>query len=154
VALHVAGWSDDADATDRREGIDLARRALTVAGNDPEILSLAARVLGYFGEDLAAAIASPCAGRRRASWSNKRRRWLFDTPPETAVFDCRELFLFLVGVYVWLRGTCGTHHRAVICLCRTVDQALTVSNDLPCGRDNMLECRAISPTLYAEETRS
>ena len=90
-AWYVAGWSDDAGA-DRREGIDLARRALRVAGDDPEVLGLAARVLGYFGEDLAAAIASPCAGRRRASWSNKRRRWLFDTPPETAVFECRELF--------------------------------------------------------------
>jgi len=56
MALHVAGWSDDAGA-DRREGIDLARRALRVAGDDPEVLGLAARVLGYFGEDLAAAIA-------------------------------------------------------------------------------------------------
>jgi adenylate cyclase len=56
MALHVAGWSDDAGA-DRREGIDLARRALRVAGSDPEVLGLVARVLGYFGEDLAAAIA-------------------------------------------------------------------------------------------------
>jgi adenylate cyclase len=56
MALHNAGWTDDADA-DRRKGIDLAHRALTVGGDDPEVLGLVARVRGYFGEDLAAAIA-------------------------------------------------------------------------------------------------
>jgi adenylate cyclase len=55
-ALHNAGWTKDASA-DRREGIDLARRALRVAGSDPDVLGLVARVLGYFGEDLGAAIA-------------------------------------------------------------------------------------------------
>jgi adenylate cyclase len=55
-ALHNAGWANDA-SLDRREGLDLARRALRVADNDPEVLGLVARVLGYFGEDLAAAIA-------------------------------------------------------------------------------------------------
>jgi TolB-like protein/class 3 adenylate cyclase len=54
--LHNAGWTKDASA-DRREGIDLARRALRVAGSDPDVLGLVARVLGYFGEDLGAAIA-------------------------------------------------------------------------------------------------
>jgi TolB-like protein len=53
--LHNAGWTKDASA-DRREGIDLARRALRVAGSDPDVLGLVARVLGYFGEDLGAAI--------------------------------------------------------------------------------------------------
>jgi adenylate cyclase len=56
MSLHGTGWTDDADA-DRREGIDLAHRALAVAGNDPGVLGLVARVLGYFGEDIAAAIA-------------------------------------------------------------------------------------------------
>jgi len=55
-ALHNAGWTKDASA-DRREGIDLARRALRVAGSDPDVLGLVARVLGYFGEDLGAAVA-------------------------------------------------------------------------------------------------
>jgi adenylate cyclase len=55
-ALHNAGWTNDASA-DRREGIDLARRALRVAGSDPDVLGLVARVLGYFGEDLDAAVA-------------------------------------------------------------------------------------------------
>jgi len=54
--LHFAGWTDDGGA-DRGAGIDLARRAIAVAGNDPEVLGSAARVLGYFGEDLTAAIA-------------------------------------------------------------------------------------------------
>jgi adenylate cyclase len=55
-ALHNAGWTNDPGA-DRREGIELARRALRVAGSDPEVLGLVGRVLGYFGEDLAGAIA-------------------------------------------------------------------------------------------------
>jgi adenylate cyclase len=55
-ALHNAGWTDDPTA-EEREAIDLARRALRVAGSDPEVLGLVARVLGYCGEDLAAAIA-------------------------------------------------------------------------------------------------
>src|SRR5262249_54132021 len=37
-------------------GIDLARRALGVAGGEPEVLAYAAYVLAYFGEDIYAAI--------------------------------------------------------------------------------------------------
>jgi len=55
-AFHVSGWTSDPDAN-RREGLDLAHRALAVAANDPEVLGCVARVFGYFGEDLAAAIA-------------------------------------------------------------------------------------------------
>ena len=55
-ALHNAGWTDD-PTEEERVAVDLARRALRVAGSDPEVLGLVARVLGYFGEDLAAAIA-------------------------------------------------------------------------------------------------
>jgi TolB-like protein len=54
--LYVSGWTNDLEAT-RREGIDLARRALRVAGDDPHVLANAAWALGYFGEDIAAAIA-------------------------------------------------------------------------------------------------
>jgi TolB-like protein len=54
--LHVTGWTTDA-GKDRREGIELAGRALRVAGNDAEVLGQVGRVLGYFGEDLAGAIA-------------------------------------------------------------------------------------------------
>jgi adenylate cyclase len=55
-ALHTAGWTADSRA-EESEAVNLARRALRVAGSDPEVLGLAARVLGHFGEDLAAAIA-------------------------------------------------------------------------------------------------
>jgi tetratricopeptide (TPR) repeat protein len=54
--LHVVGWTNDA-GKDRREGMDLASRALRVGGNDAEVLGNVARVFGYFGEDLAAAIS-------------------------------------------------------------------------------------------------
>jgi tetratricopeptide (TPR) repeat protein len=54
--LDVAGWTSAPEAN-RLEGLDLARRALTVAGDDPVVLGQVARVFGYFGEDLAAAIS-------------------------------------------------------------------------------------------------
>jgi adenylate cyclase len=53
--LHAGGWTDDLEVT-RDKGIDLARRALLVAGDDPYILTNAAHYLGYFGEDIATAI--------------------------------------------------------------------------------------------------
>jgi adenylate cyclase len=48
-------WLDGLEAT-RREGIDLARRALRSAPDDPEVLALAGFVLGIFGEDINVAI--------------------------------------------------------------------------------------------------
>jgi adenylate cyclase len=54
--LHIAGWTNDA-GKHRREGVDLAGRALRFAGNDAEVLGHVARVLGYFGEDLTTAIS-------------------------------------------------------------------------------------------------
>jgi adenylate cyclase len=56
ATLHVGGWADDADAN-RRQGVDLARRALRAAGDDPVVLARAAEVLGNLGEDIDAAIA-------------------------------------------------------------------------------------------------
>jgi len=50
------GWTDDAE-TFRRKGTDLAREALQVGENDPEILVNAALVLSSFGEDIGAMIA-------------------------------------------------------------------------------------------------
>ena len=52
----VDGWSDDHEA-DSRNGTDLARRALKVAGDDPGILANAALALAYFGEDIGAMTA-------------------------------------------------------------------------------------------------
>ena len=51
--LEVGGWAD-APETNRRKGVDFARHALEVAGNDPGILANAALALGYFGEDIGA----------------------------------------------------------------------------------------------------
>jgi TolB-like protein/class 3 adenylate cyclase len=53
--LHINGWIEDPE-TGRRDCIDLARRALRVAGDDPYVLGNVAYVLGYFGEDIDAAV--------------------------------------------------------------------------------------------------
>src|SRR5215472_6045874 len=50
------GWSQDVQ-TARRNGLDFARRALQHDPENPEVLSRAAGVLGYFGEDIHTAIA-------------------------------------------------------------------------------------------------
>ena len=48
--LHVSGWTDDPELH-RRRAVDLARRALRGAGDDPNTLGRAALALGYSGED-------------------------------------------------------------------------------------------------------
>jgi TolB-like protein/class 3 adenylate cyclase len=53
--LHNNDWTNDPEAS-RREGVDLARRALRVASEDPGVLVYAAEVLAYFGEEIDAAI--------------------------------------------------------------------------------------------------
>ncbi|HEV2335737.1 MAG TPA: adenylate/guanylate cyclase domain-containing protein [Stellaceae bacterium] len=50
------GRSDDSEA-DSRKGLDLARRALQVAGDDPGTLAHAALALSYFGEDIGSMMA-------------------------------------------------------------------------------------------------
>jgi tetratricopeptide (TPR) repeat protein len=54
--LLVDDRSEDRKA-DSLKGVDFARRALEVAGEDPVILAHAAQVLTYFGEDVGAMIA-------------------------------------------------------------------------------------------------
>jgi len=54
--LQISGWAKDREAN-RRTAIDLARRAVQVATDDPTVLGQAALVLGYFGEDINAALA-------------------------------------------------------------------------------------------------
>jgi adenylate cyclase len=49
--LEVNGWTEYPEAT-RRNSVDLARRALRSGPDDPNVLALAAFVLGYFGEDI------------------------------------------------------------------------------------------------------
>jgi pentatricopeptide repeat protein len=51
AGLEVNGWAEDPEAA-RRTSVDLARRALRSAPDDPNVLALAAAMLGYFGEDI------------------------------------------------------------------------------------------------------
>jgi len=54
--IYLSVWTHDLEAT-RAKGIDLARRALRVAGNDPYALATAAFALGLFGENIATSLA-------------------------------------------------------------------------------------------------
>jgi adenylate cyclase len=54
--IYVNDWAKDPEAN-RREGVELARRALRAAGNDPGVLARAAYVFGNLGEDINAALA-------------------------------------------------------------------------------------------------
>jgi TolB-like protein/class 3 adenylate cyclase len=79
--LHVNGWTKDPEAT-RLSGIELARRALQVTGDDPDVLSRAGFTLGYFGEEIGVAIAlldrslalNPSSARGW-QWSGWLRLW-------------------------------------------------------------------------------
>ena len=66
------GRSEDREA-DALKGIDFARRALEVAGDDPGILANAALVLAYFGENIGAMIA--LVDRALALNPNYARGW-------------------------------------------------------------------------------
>ena len=55
-SLHVNGWTEDPRAS-RFRGVYLSRQALRVAGDDADVLTSAAQVLAYFGEDIDASIA-------------------------------------------------------------------------------------------------
>jgi TolB-like protein/DNA-binding SARP family transcriptional activator len=70
--LLLDGRSDDPVAH-RAKGIDFARRALEVAGDDPGILANAAQALSYFGEDIGAMMA--LADRALALNPNFARGW-------------------------------------------------------------------------------
>src|SRR5690349_17881164 len=79
--LHVNGWTDDPEAS-RRTGIDLCRRALQFAGDDPNVLSSVAYTLGYFGEEIDVVIALLDRGlqlnpssARGWQWSGWLRLW-------------------------------------------------------------------------------
>jgi TolB-like protein len=53
----LVGERSEDPVADRLKGIDFARRALEVAGDDPGILTNAALALAYFGEDIGAMMA-------------------------------------------------------------------------------------------------
>jgi class 3 adenylate cyclase/tetratricopeptide (TPR) repeat protein len=75
------GWAE-APETNRSKGTDLAREALQVGENDPDILVNAALVLAYFGEDIGAmiglvdrALALNPSFARGWNWSGILRLW-------------------------------------------------------------------------------
>jgi adenylate cyclase len=55
MTISVNGWGQDPDAN-RRSGVDLARRALRVAGDDPFVLAGPAYVLAIFGGEIDASL--------------------------------------------------------------------------------------------------
>jgi adenylate cyclase len=58
VDLENYDWTDDYEGEEnRRQAVDLARRALRTGTDDPGVLGRAAVVLGRFGEDIDAALA-------------------------------------------------------------------------------------------------
>jgi TolB-like protein len=54
--LDINGWTENRE-TNRHSAIDLARRAILVAGDDPDVLAYSGFALGYFGEDIGSATA-------------------------------------------------------------------------------------------------
>jgi len=67
------GRSEDR-AAHRLKGVDFARRALEMAGDDPSILAHVAQALAYFGEDIGAMMA--LVDRALALNPNYARGWL------------------------------------------------------------------------------
>jgi len=87
--LILDGRSDSPTAH-RRKGVDFARLALEVAGDDPGVLANAAQVLAYFGEDMSAMMA--LVDRALALNPNFARGWhvggilrLFAGHPDLAI---------------------------------------------------------------------
>ena len=72
--LHVNGWYRNSEAICRK-GVELARQALEVAPEDPNVLIKAARALAYFGEDIEAAIALLDRGLKLNP--NSARAWMW-----------------------------------------------------------------------------
>ena len=72
--FHMNGWTDSSDAI-RNQGLDYARRALRAAENDPFVLTSAALVLDYYGEDIEAAIS--LMDRSLAANPSSAYGWLF-----------------------------------------------------------------------------
>ena len=56
VQCDTFSWADDRE-DNRRDGLELAQRALRVAGDDPSVIAPAAFVVGRFREDIDGAIA-------------------------------------------------------------------------------------------------
>jgi adenylate cyclase len=87
--IELSSWTDD-PATSRRDGVRLARQALKLASDDPMVLATSGGLLGYFGEDIGAALRlleralalnpSYARGWQMSAWLN-----LFAGRTETAI---------------------------------------------------------------------
>ena len=74
MQLHVNGWANDPEESCRK-GIELSRQALQVAADDPNVLTIVAYTLGYFGEELDVAIAMLDRGLRLNPSSARGWQW-------------------------------------------------------------------------------
>jgi len=124
--------------------MDLASRALRVAGNDAEVLGNVARVFGYFSEDLAAAISlidralelnpSFALGWQ---WSGWLKLWAGELDPAIGHFETsmrlnplqgRADYYLSIGMGHFLPGGSTTprrpyfcHSKKVLLGCRPID---------------------------------
>jgi adenylate cyclase len=119
--LYVNDWADDPEAN-RREGLELARRALRAAGNDPGVLARTAYVLGNLGEDIDAAAARVFRPRQFAAvYAVNPRRGMRSSLVlgVSQVLRCACLFHVVAG---WLKvrvdgSQSSRHDFAVILVC-------------------------------------
>ncbi|HVH73949.1 MAG TPA: winged helix-turn-helix domain-containing tetratricopeptide repeat protein [Stellaceae bacterium] len=138
--LACAGWGEDPQ-TNRRAAIDLARRALQVANNDPVVLAEAARVLAYF-DDREVEAAISLVERAVALNPNYSRGWywngwvrLYAGDPELALAHFRtslrlnprhQTQSFMTGTGV-AHFFCGRYQEA----CEALLEALNVAPGWP-----------------------
>jgi adenylate cyclase len=121
------GWADDPEAN-RREAIDLARRALRFTPDDPEVLAVAGLALGYFGEDINAAIG--LIDRALALNPSFARGWLWSGvlrilagQPDVAMEHCKTSLRLNPRDRVANAGTSlGVAHF----LCRRFEEAAAI----------------------------
>jgi adenylate cyclase len=121
----IAGWSQDPEA-ERREGIDLARRALQAAADDPDTIVNAAGPLAFFGDDIGAMMGlvdralalNPSFAR---GWNNSALLSLFAGQPERAIEHAEAALRLSPRARVGTtHGIIGTAHL----VSRRFDQAL------------------------------
>jgi adenylate cyclase len=74
VQIEVSGWAPDWE-TNRRKAVALAEQAVRAARSDPGVLANAAIVLGYFGEEIGAAVGM--IDRSLALNPSFARGWMF-----------------------------------------------------------------------------
>ena len=128
------GWSKDTEAN-ARTAMDYGRRALAVAGDDPEILANSSVVLGYFGEDIDSMMA--LADRALSLNPNFARGWhmsgllrLMAGQPDVAIehvqtsmrLSSRARVGWGYAVIGWSHFAAARYEQAVSMLQRALDE--------------------------------